>query len=677
MAAIQAPGSAQPSAPTDPESNGRNELARHEWASVLLLAGVGISLSLLYSALKIPALTRVAYFTQNFLPESEASSASIMALGLLPALIAAALLLWKRERALPLVERTARLLSPLLLAFALPALFAWQIAQQRPVAYLILLSCFGLGLERLLRLSLHELALACASHLPAPSWLFTHPRVARVANALGFATVVVAAAGYAAYMGFYTIRHHRLFATTAFDLGIYDNMIFNAMKGRLFQATVLYGPGKFNSLSGHAEYAVPLFAPFYAIKPGAETLLVIQAVAFGGAAIPLYLFARTMLGRLTSTLLSLAYLLFAPLHGPQFYDFHWLPMCIPMFFFLFYAIARHKRWLAYLMVFLLFALREDLAIGVACLGMFLFLSGTRVRFGGVLAIVSVTWFAINKFVIMPLAGSWWFENLYSELFAEGKASYGNVIKTLVSNPFFALSTLVRSSKLIYLLHMLAPLVFLPVRRLGFLLLFLPGAFLTLMTTGYAPTISIAFQYTSHWIPFLFGASVLSLYLIGRGPQGKLRVAAAMGAMCVVMLSHSYGFGAILQHDSFVGGFGRVDFEMGPVARKRYEDMRAVVSRIPPEASVASTEYMSPHVSTRLQAYVFRYDVGPVDYIFLSDNEMSGDLRRALADKFRKYDYGLVAKGGREFYLFKRNFKSDETEAACRHLGIHYEPKKRD
>jgi len=485
--------------------------------------------------------------------------------------------------------------------------------------------------------------------------------------------VVIAAAAYAAYTGFYTIRHHHLIATTAFDLGIYDNMIFNAMKGHFFQAPVLYGPGKFNSLSGHAEYAVPLFALFYAIKPSAEALLVMQALAFGGAAIPLYLFARTMLGRLTSTLLSISYLMFAPLHGPQFYDFHWLPMCIPMYFFLFYAIATRKNWLTYSMIALLFALREDLAIGVACLGAFLFLTGARVRFGATLAFVSTVWFAINKFVIMPWAGSWWFENLYSELFADGKASYANVIKTLVSNPFFALSTLVRGAKLTYLLHMLAPLVFLPVRRLGFLLLFVPGAFLTLMTTGYAPTISIAFQYTSHWIPFLFGTSALTLHLLSRGRQGRLHVAAAITALCVTMLSHSYSFGALLQHESFVGGFGRVQFEMSDSARARYEDLRRVVSHIPPDASVASTEYMSPHVSTRLQAYVFRYDVGPVDYIFLSDSEMSGDLRRMLTEKFRKTPYGLAAKGQREFYLFKRGLVTPETAAAYQHLGIHVDP----
>ncbi|HYQ45239.1 MAG TPA: DUF2079 domain-containing protein [Polyangiaceae bacterium] len=673
MAAIQAPGSTLSSVPSEPSPVARGELLRRSLACTLLIAGIGLSLSTLYSMLGVVSEQRLTFLTQNFLAEPAASKSGITALALLPALVAAVAILWKRARALVVVESVAKIASPLLLAFALPGLFVWQLAQQRPVAYLVLLAGWGLALERLLRVSFRELSLVARGSLPSPSWVLGRPGVARMSNVLAASVVVLAAAAYAAYMSFYTIRHHHLIATTAFDLGIYDNMIFNAMKGHFFQAPVLYGPGKFNSLSGHAEYVVPLFALFYAIKPGAETLLVMQAIAFGGAAIPLYMFARTMLGRLTSTLLALSYLLFAPLHGPQFYDFHWLPMCIPMYFFLFYAIATRKNWLVYLMVVLLFALREDLAIGLACLGAFLFLSGARVRFGLGLAFVSTVWFSINKFVIMPWAGSWWFENLYSELFADGKASYGNVIKTLISNPFFALSTLVRGAKFNYLLHMLAPLVFLPVRRLGFLLLFLPGAFLTLLTTGYAPTISIAFQYTSHWIPFLFGACALTLYFLRRGEQGQVRVAAAIAALSVTMLSHSYNFGALLQHESFVGGFGRVQFEMTETARKRYEDLRRVVSHIPADASVACTEYMSPHVSTRLQSYVFRYDVGPVDYILLSDNEMSFDLRRSLADKFRKYGYGLVAKGQKEFYLYKRGFVSPETAAANQHLGIRVDP----
>ncbi len=665
MATSQAPGAPLTAAQLD----ARAEFARGGLGTLLALAGIGLSLSILCMTLSVPTAARVSFWTQNAVTEPS-DSLRALGVGFAPVLVGALLLAWKRERALPLLRRGVRLAAPLLLACALPALFNWQLAQQRPIAYLIVLGGYGLVLEQLLRVSFGELAFMRA----APSFSSPLPLLDKLSKAASVSTVLLAAAGYAAYMSFYTIRHHRNFGTTAFDLGIYDNLLFNTIHGRFFDATVLYGPGKFNSLSGHAEYAMVLFAPLYALKPGAETLLLIQAVCFGGAAIPLYMFARTLLGRLSSTLLALAYLLFAPLHGPQFYDFHWLPLCIPFYFFLFYAISARKNWLAVLMILILFAIREDIAIGLACLGTFLFVTGTRVRFGAVLAIVSAAWFGINKFGIMPWAGSWWFENMYSELFADGRPSYGNVIKTLISNPFFALSTFVRGPKLTYLLHMFAPLVFLPVRRLPFLFLFLPGTFLTLMTTGYWPTLSIAFQYTSNWIPFAFGAAAVCLHLMGRGPQGKLRVAAAMGALCVVVTSHSYDFGAIIQRESFTGGFGHINFDMSDPARARYADMLSVVSKIPGDASVAATEYMSPHVSARKEAYVFRYDVGPVDYIFISDNEVVPDLRRALTDKFKKETYGLYAKGKDEFYLFKRNYESPDTAAAYAHLGIHVDPK---
>lgn len=668
MAAIQTPGT--PLAEAREHLAPAREFGKGAVAVVLLLGLIGLSCAMFWGTANTPSGERVRWLTQNELPERSPLPSSLLAVGLAPALLAAALLLFRRSRALPALERTVRIACPLLLAFPVPALFLWQLGQQRPVAYLIFLGFYGLALERALRVSLGELASSYDGTLALPATL--RPLSKRIAGVVCPTLVVLAAAAYAAYTGYYTIRHHHLFGTTAFDLGIYDNMIFNASRGNFFQAPVLYGPGKFNSLSGHAEYAVPLFAPLYALKPGSETLLIIQAIGFGGAAIPLYMFARTLLGHWSSMLIAIAYLFFAPLHGPQFYDFHWLPLCIPMYFYLFYAISARRKWLTYGMVLLLFALREDLAIGLACLGTFLFLTGLRVRFGAALAVASTVWFGINKFVIMPWAGSWWFENMYSELFADGKASYGNVIKTLISNPFFAVSTIIRSSKLIYALHMVAPLVFLPIRRWAFWLLFLPGSFITLMTTGYAPTISIAFQYTSHWIPFLFASAVMALYLLRSEAQGSVRLAAAIGALCVVMLSHSFNFGALLQHESFVGGFGRVSFEYDEAARERYEDLQRVKSHIPADASVAATEYMNPHISARKTAYVFRYDVGPVDYILLSDFEVTSDLKRALSRKFSKERYGLVAKGKKEFFLFKRDHTSTETEAAYRHLGLHVE-----
>jgi len=647
----------------------RQSLAPGLLASLLGLALVGQSLTQFLAYAGMPANQRLAYFTRNELPLSPPALGLPLLTGFLPLLIALLLLLILRKRAVPLIESFTRIVAPAGLSCALPALFTWQFGQQRPIAFLILLAVFGLALERLLRLSAAEVL----SLVDAPRysdarafWARLGARVTRKAAPL---VVLLSAVGYAAYTAFFTIRRHHLIQSSAFDLGIFDNLMYNTLKGRFFESPVMFGPGHHNSISTHAEYLMVLLAPLYALAPRAETVLLIQAVFLGAAAIPLYLFARKLLSAWPSVVLVLGYVLCAPLHGAQFYDFHWLTLCPFFYFWLFYAIAARKTWLCVLMTLLLFALREDIAVGLACLGAFLFITGIRVRFGIRLAAVSVVWFVINKFAIMPWAGPWWFDSIYSELFADGKPGYGNVVKTLISNPFYASSTFVRGPKLAYALHMLAPLVFLPVRRLAFWLLLLPGGAFTLMTTGYWPTLAISFQYTTHWIPFLFACAAMCLYCIRSGTEGQVRTTAVLGAMLVVMLSHSYNFGAMLQRESFVGGFGRVAFEMSESARERYQDLRSVADKIPVEASVVTTESLNPHVSSRKEAYVFRYDTGPVDFVFLSDNEMSNDLRNGLRDKFRKTPYGLFAKGKREFYLFKRGYQSPGTAEALRHLGI--------
>lgn len=662
MVASQAHGS-------PPRAASGESLVPRVLGSLFALALIGQSLTQFFAYQSVPVAQRVPFFNQNALPTVPPQLGLPLLTGFVPLLTAVLLLVVARERAVRSVESLARILAPAGVAIVLPALFTWQFGQNRPIGYLILLGLFGLALERLLRISVGELSALFSAPAFADARQFWARTSARITSKAAPLVVVLAGAGYAAYTAFFTIRHHHQILTSAFDLGIFDNLMYNTIKGRFFESPVMFGPGHHNSLSTHAEYLMVLFAPLYAIAPRAETLLVIQAVMLGGAVIPLYLFARTMLTAWPSVVLVLAYVLFAPLHGAQFYDFHWLPLGVFFYFWLFYAIASRKRWLTILMVLVLFALREDIAVGLACLGTFLFVSGLRVNLGITLATTAVVWFVINKFVIMPWAGPWWFDSMYNELFADGKSGYGNVVKTLVSNPFYAFSTFVRGPKLAYALHMLAPLVFLPLRRLAFWLLLIPGSVFTLMTTGYWPTLAISFQYTTHWVPFLFACAAMSLFLIREGRDGRVRTVAVCAALMVVLLSHSYNFGAILQRESFTGGFGRVSFELTDAQRERYRDMRSVADKIPVEASVVATETLNPHISARKEAYVFRYDYGPVDFIFVSDNEVNGDMRNTLRDKFRKTPYGLFAKGKREFYLFKRGYESPATAEALRHLGI--------
>jgi uncharacterized membrane protein len=636
--------------------------------SLTTLAVIGVSLALMLQTLHLQYSPRHDFMFRNQLG---AEPRKILLLSMVGGasfvlLVCGALWLWKRGRIASGLNTVATLLSPLCLCFSLPLFFIWQFGQDHPTWYLVLLTAFVFASRALFTRSFKT-----AAELSRPAWLQAPAAFSklRAPSSWGIAVVSLAVVAYTAYIGHFTVLRHRLIQSTAFDLGIYDNLMFNVIHGRFFRSPVLFGPGKFSYIAGHAEYVMVLFAPLYAIKPGSETLLWMQAALLGGAAIPLYMFARKFLTRGPAVLISLAYLMFAPLHGPNFYDFHWLPVAIFFYFWLFYAVAARKTWLSVLMVLVLFSTREDIAVGLTMLGVFLFVTGARVRFGLVLTAVSALWFGINKFIIMPHAGAWWFENIYSELFADGKSSYGSVILTLVSNPVFALTTFIRENKLAYGFHMVAPLAFLPLRKPAFVLLLIPGAFFTLLTTAYWPTVSIAFQYTSHWIPYLFLTVVLGLWLFKFEADGKAKFRAALITLVFAVLSQSYNFGAVMQREGFVGGFSRVQFTMSDAELKRYQAMMQAIALIPKDASVAAGEYMNPHVSARLDAYVFRYEVGAVDYIFISRNELSSDLRRTLNEKFQKERYGLVAYTGDEFYLFKHNFDSPNTASALQRLGL--------
>jgi len=665
-----------PVAEAAPERGRRTLPASRLIVPALTLALVGLSLALFWRLLALDPGTRDDFLAGNAL--NAAARAGILRWALLgaalPLLGIVAAVLARGDRATVRIEPLGDICAPLMLVCFLPIMFSVRFSHANPLGYLLVLGAFGLLAQPMLRRSA-----VTVQRLPPPTIVeaMSHRlrSSSRVWPVFWMVLVVLAAAGYAAYFSFYSIRNHHRLATTAFDLGIYDNLMFNAIHGHPFRATVLFPlTDGGNNLASHAEFGVLWFIPFYLLHPGPQLLLIAQSTLLGFAAVPLYLFARTQVSRPMAAVIALAYLCFPPLHGPNFYDFHWLTLAPFFHFWLFWAIATRRKVLTVVMIVMLFSLREDLAVDLAGLGLFLLLTGIRPRLGLWLTAASVAWFAVDRFVIMPLAGSWYFQNLYSGLFADGVSSFGSVIKTILTNPLFFVTTLMTQAKLEYVLHMLVPLVFLPLRRFSLVLLLLPAIFFTIMTTGYSPTIAISFQYTTHWTPFVFLATVLALVVLARRPDGRAARWAALATVVVVLGADSYTYGAIFQHEAFVGGFSRIPFTMSPTEERRWKGMQDLVGMIPPNASVAATENETPHISTRKNAYPLRVVPVPVDYILVGRSHI-GDLSRAFlnAALAKPDEYGLLAERDGELYLFKRGYYSPATAAATmaarRALGI--------
>jgi uncharacterized membrane protein len=479
--------------------------------------------------------------------------------------------------------------------------------------------------------------------------------------------VAAAAGAHAAYFAYYTINYHWNGHTSSFDLGIFDNIVWQtAHGGPLFKSSPIFGPNG-THFGRHATFAAFLIAPPYRLWPRAETLLVIQALLVAGAAIPLYIYARRRLGGPIASLVAGSYLLHPAVHGAQLYDFHFLTI-VPIFAFtLLLAVDRNWHVVTVVAALLMLAVREDVGIGMAAIGLFLTLTGAAPRRGPALLALGAGYFAVMKFMVMPDREPGVFLWMFQELRPKDSDGALAIAQTIAANPAFALSTLLREDKLTYALQILLPVGAVPLRRWPATTLLIPGTLLTLFASAVAP-IQLSYQYTMHWIPYVYIASVWVLGRTRAEPsRGKLQ--AAVTTIAVGTLLISYQFGAVLQQNTARAGADKFKFratEQDLVDRKARQ---RVLTRIPPNAAVAASERLVPHVSNRDNAYNLRNGVFDADWIvfFYARPQARSDELRVVQDALRSRSFGVEVQVD-PFVVLRRGAPTDANSKLLRGIA---------
>ncbi len=570
-----------------------------------------------------------------------------------------------RARRVESLHGLAVFLLPAMLMTLVPPLFRWSAWSALTLELLVILAAFGFVLEQLVRLSL--------SSVPPVLVRLGDRIAARTSDRFSrwFPTLIVCllAIGYAVFASIFTILHHYRFGTACWDLGQYDNLFYNALHGHPFRVTSISGEADWKSLRGHAELGMYFILPFYGIRASSEALLVIQATLLGSAAIPVFLFGRRFISSWGAMFLSVAYVLYAPMHRSNFYDFHMQPIAAAFILWMLYFFIAERNVLFWISFVIALTAREDISIALATFGLFLMVVKHRFRVGLIVTSVSIVYFIVLKGIIMPLAGGWWFADIYKLLQVPGKKGYGSIVETLISNPVYVLTTLVTKEKLILALQILLPMAFLPMRRAFLLMSLLPGFFFTLLTTGYNPTVTTLFQYNGYWIAYIFPATAVALRVVG-GESARLSPApttapmtpvavdlvrrrAALVTMLFLSFVTSFHFGALLQHKNFKSGFSsKIEFGINAAEWKRYRDMRTLADMIPRDVKLAATEHVAPHVSSRVSLYCFRESIGEAEYIIYGALDKNGKNNKLLKDMLHAGKIGVVADQG-DFILFKK------------------------
>jgi uncharacterized membrane protein len=567
-----------------------------------------------------------------------------------------------RRRARPIseLEQWAWFLSPLLMLPVGPVLFRPKVWMGRADVLLPSLVLILLVFE--------QLAFRCLTNVPPAArqwWIEAVEQLPERVRKHGPLVVVVAAAAFfSAFFIFYTLRWHYKLRTGNYDLSINNNLMYGGLHGEFLHSPLVFPKEPAKYLANHVKLGAYLFLPIYALAPRPETLFVIQSLFIGFGAVPLFLFARRHVSEATAALVCLAYLSYYPLHGASFSEFQAVPVAALFIFVIIWAAdTRRYRWLAGALVCALL-MREDVSVGLAVLGVFYLLTGYRPTAGLVIALVSTAYFLVLRFYVMEAAGSWWFPNMYKELWADGEKGFKSVIKTMLTNPMFTLSKIIVEKKVLYLLHLLTPIVFLPARRWYLWAAFLPGAFLTLLVTNYDPPITYSFHYVMHWAPYLFAASVIALEALRRGPDfGIERYRAAAAAMVASSLVLTYNYGAFPRREgSFKAGFSKIEFSFTEDEWNRYQELLEITAMIPKDASLAATEKCGPHLSSRINMFTMRQGPQTAEWIVASARELKlSKTRPTLREALESGKYGVVRRLD-DFAVMKLGYSTAENQA---------------
>jgi uncharacterized membrane protein len=559
--------------------------------------------------------------------------------------------LWSKRESWAIAEDWAWFLAPLIALPILPIAFHYRPWQNRHQALLLVVLVGSLVVETLLARSLRSIPASVRAW-----WVGIEEQVPALVRRRGaLAVVVCAALGYALFMSFYFVRWHYKLRTHNFDLSINNNLIFGGLHGKFLESTVVFPtePGKY--LANHAKFGTYLFLPIYALWPRPETLLVLQSFLLGLSALPLFGFARRHVSDSMAAAVALVFLCYYPMHSANFSEFQNVPIATFFLFSLVWAAETRRWWICGLCTAAALLLREDVPIGVAVIGGFLLLSGYRSFAGLMIAASALTYFVYLRFHVMDDAGEWWYPNMYKDLWADGEKGYKSVIKTLITNPLFVLSKLVVEKKLIYLLHLLVPVAFLPARRWYLWAAFIPGVLLTLLVTNYDPPTLFSFHYVMHWAPYLFLAVPLALEALGKSlDSGVPRMRAAATTMVCASLVLTYNYGAFAARPSSLkGGYSFIDFGWEPREAERYRQLHTLVDLIPSDASVAATETVGPHVSSRVKMFTMRHGPMGAQYVLASSKELKlSRTKPTLKAALDSGQYGVIRRVG-EFALLQK------------------------
>ena len=334
------------------------------------------------------------------------------------------------------------------------------------------------------------------------------------------------------------LLQHRALGT-GYDLGIYDQTVWNLARLRPFMTTLVYETGGYYD---HFEPILLTIVPFYWLISDVRVLLVVQSLALSLGAVPIYLYARRRLatwehGTLLALVIAAVYLIYPAMHNANLNDFHEVSLLPPLLGFALYGLLTGQRRVTLIFLGLCLMVKEDFSVTFLMFGLFILAfnpAGFRRRDGLWLAIGGAAWMLLVLYLFYPTMTHGMPYPFVQRRYPWLGDSPQSAATVLLTQPWIVIPYLIQTPKLLFLLRLLGPLLFLPLLGMPIILLSFP-VLTYLMLSNYEPQWSVQSYYNPPLLPFLFFGLILALSHIRRwlGRAGWRGGGVAIAMMCII------------------------------------------------------------------------------------------------------------------------------------------------
>ncbi len=319
-----------------------------------------------------------------------------------------------------------------------------------------------------------------------------------------FIIVSIAFAALSAYFICVLGARTACYCSPCYDMGIFAQMYDN-MTDTLLPMTTCERGEHLSHFAVHFSPILYVLLPFCYIFKITDVLVWAQILVVFSGVFPLLLICRRIkLSNIKSTLVCLVFLFYPAMSSGAFYDFHENAFLAPLILWTLYFIHAEKWIPTFVFAFGVLAVKEDAAIYVAFIALFVIFSRKKIWQGIALFVMTVCYFLFAMFILTQSGEGIMLGGRYYNIIGYN-GGFTDLIRVALVNPALYAAESFTPEKLLYALNMLVPVAFLPLmtRKPSRWLLIAP-LFIMNLITDYQYQYNLTFQYS-------FGSGALLVY----------------------------------------------------------------------------------------------------------------------------------------------------------------------